>query len=234
MLVSSERSGTNYFLTCYRKVFKDDLILGEVFREKGDSLPAIADLLGIGEAEVLNMSRTEAVELWSLIEERAEAAGYGVAAKIFYQHKPQGHRLWEFFRDRNKVVHLVRRNQFDVLVSLEVAKATGVWQIRNKDQEPNSDIKVTIDLGAAEKFIENKRKNVEFIRSFYSDSDYVELFYEDISSSHEVGRRKVADIYGVADLPAINQFAIKKQNLVSHELRVENYEEVRHLDKPTF
>lgn len=230
ILLSAARSGTNYFLSVYSKCFPRDFVAKEIFRPAGDSFPLIEELTGLGKDEVLALIASDPLKLWTTIVDQAAAEERNALAKIFYYHVDTENPLWAHFRDNDKVIHLIRRNAFDVFVSHKVATQTGKWQEFGKDKQPTEVEPLILDRAEIEAFLNKQRGYVDHARAYFAGADYSELFYEDIAESTETCAQAICDLYGVP-LPSHSiSIGLRKQKSQTNRDIVANYDEVAEFD----
>jgi LPS sulfotransferase NodH len=230
ILVSSARSGTNYFLAVFGKCFPEAFVVKEIFRPEGDSLALLEEFLGIGQEQIMAWVKADPLTLWQSILARAEQENRVALAKIFYYHAAPENPLWEHFRDHDKVIHLIRRNAFDVFLSRKVAQQTGKWQQFGTHSQSPEIPPLRLHREELVSFIDSQRAHVEHARRFFAKADFTELFYEDIAESTIACAERIGEILG-RNIPA-NPIAIrlKKQKSKSNAEMVENYDEVREFD----
>lgn len=231
ILVSSARSGTNYFLDVYSACFPGDVVLGEIFRSEGDNLNRLRRLLGLTEEQVLAGVRDDPLAIWKALEAICRARRRGLVAKAFYYHARNRCSLWEHFRDQNRVVHLIRRNAFDVLVSLELARQTGRWkEYRGRPTDTNLGKRIYIPRVEMEEHCEKHRQNVVSARKYFAGSDYSEIMYEDIAESTADCVSTLSAIYPESNIGGNVRIQLKKQKKRRNSEIVENYDEISDLD----
>lgn len=230
ILVSSSRSGTNFFLEVLGKCDPNAVILREIFRRGSDRPTTISHLTQMPEAEVVRLAREDPVSLWRTICNRCKADDRQVIAKIFYYHAPERSPIWGDLRENANVVHLVRRNLFRTFVSLKMAETTGVWHLRSDEVARVEPIHIV--ASEAEDFIRARTKRIEWARRFFAGARYSEVHFEDISSSPEECARVIAGL-GLAERPSTSDLTlgIQRQSPDDLSLSVRNYAEVRHLDR---
>lgn len=234
ILVSSARSGTNYFLDVYKECFPSDFVVKEIFRDGGDSLKLIASLLDISTEAVVDKLEANPRAFWMRIEKQCADQGIRALAKIFYYHQSPEAALWSYFKNHDRVVHLIRRNPFDSFLSLKVATQTGQWQNRGKEQSAQ-DVTVTLDPAELGAFIDRQKGFVEWTRRKFANAiDYRELFYEDIADSMDSCVAFIRDTFGPLEGPTPTSVGIKRQKTTTNDEIVANYAAVQHLDMRIF
>lgn len=234
ILLSSARSGTNYLLTAYSKCFPRNFVAKEIFRPTGDSFPLIEELTGLNKDEVLALVATEPVELWQKIVSAAEAEEREALAKIFYYHVDKADPLWSHFRDNDKVIHLIRRNAFDVFLSHKVANQTGKWQEFGKNKAPTEVEPLVLNRAEVVAFMDKQRDHVDHARTFFAKADYAELFYEDIADSVDTCVKSICTVFE-RPLPSHPiSIGLRKQKDKSNQELVANYDDVAEFDRFLF
>lgn len=234
ILLSAARSGTNYFLTVYSKCFPRDFVAKEIFRPTGDSLSLIKELTSLSKDEVLSLIASDPLKLWTTIVDQAAAEERNALAKIFYYHVDTENPLWAHFRDNDRVIHLIRRNAFDAFVSHKVATQTGKWQEFGKDKQPSEVSPLILDRDEVSHFIESRKVQVENARTFFNNSDYSEIFYEDIATSVKACTQKICDIFEVKAPSKGVAISLRKQKSKRNIELISNYDEVAEFDKDIF
>ena len=231
ILVSTARSGTNYFLDVFSNLVSDSIAYREIFKESGGSYALLEKRLGLTKAAYLDLLGHDPLQLWCDVQAEAAQSHKHVMAKIFYYHAGNCPELWNHFRDNNRVIHLVRRNHFQALVSREVAQLTGKWlQKKNQEAPPLPD---PFEL-PREKALESIRKaqnNVARTRVFFEGSNYHEVFYEDISSNVAACADTIAAIFDVDQASSKITTRLSKQKTYRNEDILTNYSELSDLDR---
>ena len=232
ILLSSSRSGTNYFLDIFSHCFPNDIVLREIFRKEGDSLKIIAQLTGMNESEIVEYCHNDPIALWKRIIFSDAAINNTVIAKAFYYHAPRESNLWSYFKDNTFMIHLMRKNLLNSYVSLKIAQSTGIWISRRPDEERTLS-QISIDASDAEQFVRVRASQISWARAFFSGSNYREVLYEDIQASshacaHVIVQMKIHE-NNPSEFPV--ESAIKKQIRPLNSELILNYDEVSHLDR---
>lgn len=238
ILLSWPRSGTNYFLAVYSKIFPDDIVFDEIFRKGGDNLAKLSYTLKIDKIKILELLEKDPCKLWNMIEQNASQQGAKAIVKVFYYHSSNASKLWNNFRDKNKIIHLIRRNPFDAFLSYKIATQTGVWKVLSSSgSDEGNEKKVPeivpfqVSIAEVEEFLARRRLHMARCRSFFSSHDFKEIFYEDISSSVEACTGTIGNLFGVAIPDHPIEISIRKQrDRDSRELLL-NYEDVASFDR---
>ncbi len=233
ILLSSARSGTNFFLSVYAKCFPKDFVVKEIFRRAGDNIDALARRLEMSADQVVALKEADPLELWMQVKARCAQDDIGTVAKFFYYHAPEETRLREHFRAHDRIVHLIRRNTFDVFLSERMARETGRWQEFKKTKAPQVD-PVELDVAELEAFRQRQIDYVTQAREFFSGGNYTEIFYEDIAASPALCAARIEEIYGPLQSAAPQQIGLVRQKKKTNRELVANYDAVSHLDVATF
>lgn len=230
ILVSSARSGTNYFMSVFSKIFPNDIVVKEIFRVGSDSLPILEEFLGIDKADISAMAERKPLEFWQMIEARCAERNCDALAKIFYYHVATDHPLWTHFRANNRVIHLIRRSAFDTYVSRELAVQTGRWQEFSKTQKPEKIEPLVINLTDLEEYLRKQKAQVEHARTFFEGADYSELYYEDIATSVEACTKAICGIMKVPVPAKPVSIGLQKQKDARNQDLIANYADIAHFD----
>jgi LPS sulfotransferase NodH len=135
MIITTARSGSNQ-LVDYVNQTKVALCFGEIVKKQFFDAPGSskhfnlisACFPNVEEAKTLQLSNPE--EFWEIVSNRVPGKHRYVGAKVFYEHREK-HPLWREILKRNSIIiHLWRSRVFDSFLSLDRAKATKQWTIR--------------------------------------------------------------------------------------------------------
>ncbi len=238
ILLSWPRSGTNYFLAVYSKIFPNDMVFDEIFRKGGDNLAKLSCTFKIDKPDILELLEKNPNKLWKMIRQKASQKGTRAIVKVFYYHSQSASELWNNFRDKNKIIHLVRRNPFDAFLSYKIARQTGVWKIvsspkingitEKKDPEI---VPFQVSIAEVEEFLVRRRRHMARCRSFFSAFDFNEIFYEDISGSVGACAGAIGNLFGVSIPDQPMEIEIRKQRDRDPRELLLNYEDVARFDR---
>lgn len=234
MLVSRERSGTNYFLDVFGNTIPDSLSLREIFRPSGDSFLLLKKSIGLDKATYLELLEKNPLQIWLMLEAEAQKSGRTVMAKIFQNHARGQQDLWNHFRDENRIVHLIRRNPFDSLVSFCVARQTGRWLQGPSATAPHAPQPFELPRARVESYIENTGRDIDATRAFFKDADYCEVFYEDISTSVQNCAETICEIFDETALVQGATTKLQRQKRYTNAGILLNYDEIGDLDRAYF
>lgn len=149
-----------------------------------------------------------------------------VGCKIFYNHMTQNEWL-EFERlNEFKIIHLMRRNRLQTLVSLAIAFKTDIWQQTNYHR------KIPVDRKRVRLEPENLIPQIMQIENWESETrdrfahrDVLEIYYEDLVNNFDEIAEKAIRFVG-AERWNSNRVAYKKQNPESLAQLISNFDEV--------
>lgn len=129
---------------------------------------------------------------------------------------------------RVRIVHLVRRNALDIVLSKETGAARGSLHARAGEQVAAVKVSLPTDdllerLRSHEQEIERARARLRRLRL-----PCLEVGYEDLVRDREAGFARIFEFLGV---PAVAELSssLQKLNPTSHEELIENYDDVRAL-----
>ncbi len=130
--------------------------------------------------------------------------------------------LWH----RIKVIHLVRHNYVDVVISLKIAEARGFWHA--SDQQKLKAVKVHIDPYELLQRARKLRKNIKMIRYLlhWCQLPCIEIIYEDLlinPASFEL----IWDFLSINPKRAVPHSRIVKTGKSEHRDMLKNYDEVK-------
>lgn len=237
ILLSWPRSGTNYFLAVYSELFPSDLVFDEIFRNSGDNLAKLSLTLNIDKTGILELLESDPKKLWEKTCQKASKSNARALVKVFYYHSQSAADLWDSFRDQNKIIHLVRRKAFDTFLSYKIAMQTGIWkkvsssEINGRTKEKEYEIvPFQVSIEEIENFLIRRRQHMTRCRSFFSGSDFQEIYYEDISGSVGDCARVISDMFGTAIPDHPIEIGVRKQSERDPRELILNYSELARFD----
>jgi hypothetical protein len=229
VVLSSSRSGTNYFLSVFKETVPDAVVLREVFRPGGDSLTETSSLTGVPQDRLAKVGQEEPTILWEMLQRAVGARP--LALKIFYYHAKPECSIWDRIAKEARIVHLIRRRVLDSLISRKLAEASGQWIMPSGSSVQTDAPKIHIDPSEARAFINQRQSYVRTFRERFRGADIHEIGYEDISKDPFLCAREIARLVGqpVPSVPL--RLPIRKQNTWTNPEIVSNYEEIMALDE---
>ena len=132
--------------------------------------------------------------LRSLYASQPGAAAVGF--KLMVGHAPRG--LFAYFAQRRvRVLHLMRANVFDAVLSYEVAKARGLFAVRRG--EVVAPVRVTLDPGTLRERLEDHEFAIAQARCRIQryHLPWLEVFYEELVARREETLERVLRFLGV-------------------------------------
>ena len=129
---------------------------------------------------------------------------------------------------RVRLVHLIRRNALDVVLSKETGAARGSLHAPAGEEVSMVTVHLPTD-GLLERLAEHE-EDVERARARFRRLRLpsLEVAYEDLVRDEERGFAEIFDFLGVGQTGALSS-SLQKLNPTSHEQVIENYDEVRAL-----
>lgn len=202
--------------------------MNEIFRAERPSAfgPRVED----GDAAALSALRAAGrlADMWRMLRDVLAAQRRVPAAKIFYPHAEAGDPVWEEFRT-SRILHLIRENILELVVSNLLATETGNWvQGRKHDPEVYDTTNVTVPPARCARHLKAFEAHVQRVRARYQDCDYTELTYAQIADLPTAERLLSAAL----DRPVtLQQQRFQKQRTRPLSEVVENYAEVAAFDR---
>lgn len=211
-------------------MFPEDIVLKEIFRPKSDSLHLISPYIEKFDAEIVAMANGDQLSLWNEITKRSKDNESRSIAKIFYYHSPADSPLMRRFREKSNVVHLIRKNLFDVYVSGALARRTSQWQSFVGDDDTPAPEPFSIDRSELTKFFKQRLEEIRVAREYFNGRpNYHEFFYEDLAEDPGHCANAIAKVFGVQTDPDMT-ISQRKQKSVPNKELITNYAEVADLD----
>lgn len=196
--------------------------LGEVFRDWStfvEEATGACPALPVREAEQLY--EQDLVSCWELLYSLLSREYRHVGARVFYYHRPNS-RIWEYFKNRCTVIHLVRHNALDTFLSEKLAGNSGRW--READGGGQYNVPVVIGVDEFIRFRKRLQRMIDQCRSEYSTSRYFEIDYDTLCQRSMVGAF-LGDVFNTTVGPLVER--IQKQRRGSLEEPIVNYDELQ-------
>ena len=129
-------------------------------------------------------------------------------------------------RRKLHVVHLVRLNLIERLLSTWVAEASKVWHVTNSSTEALHKVTLDVDKIKLKEAVYSDALAISRFRYALSPFDPINLEYEvDVMKDVTIGANKVFDRLGLTPIPISPEF----RKLPRHEDRIENWSEIKGL-----
>jgi len=162
--------------------------------------------------------------LSKLYASRTDAAAVGF--KLMHGHAARG--LFEYFALRRvRVVHLIRANVFDAVLSYEVAKARGLFGVRRGDIVPP--VKVTLDPEGLRRRLEEHEFAITLAHSWILQYHlpWLDVFYEELVARREETLERILGFLGVdPHLEGLNSSFVPVDDVPRVDV-LENLDDVR-------
>ncbi|WP_422018759.1 hypothetical protein [Roseibium sp.] len=230
VILSSGRCGGRYVSHVIRSAFPGSCVFGEIFRKGGDSIATLATKLQTTEDEVKTQLAQHPQTIWRNLDSVNNSNIN--AARIFYYHRKRNSELWETLREDTRIVHVIRRNPFNILVSRKIAEKTGVWEnSKNTINIPHFNT-VVMQPDYVKQEIRKYISDVEWARDKFIKNDYHELYFEEICYSAKTCATMLREILSDWELPFNPEVTIGLQrikNSGNFEI-VKNYADIAYLD----
>jgi len=149
-----------------------------------------------------------------------------IGFKLMYGQFGAYPELLEYMKRREiKIVHLIRGNLLDILLSKESASLRDIFHSRVEEQ--SSKISIHLDTRQLVKQLETQLGDTEKARKTFQGTvlSYMEVLYEDLVS--DTARfDHILRFLGVSNTRAMLNSSLKKLNRAPHRDLIENYESV--------
>ena len=225
VVLTKARSGSSWLIELLNS-HSQIVAFGEMFGEQepdtygGDGVPRFAEFSRKRGGRVLPLLR--AAYLRRLFG--AEPAASAIGLKVMYGHAGRGVHEYLALR-RARVVHLVRANVLDAVLSYELAKARDRFAVR--EGESARPVTVSLDPATIRERLEEHSFSIEQARArilFYR-LPWHEVFYEELVARTEETLGGVLDFLGVRRERLQSTFV--PTNDQPRESVIENLDEVR-------
>ena len=126
---------------------------------------------------------------------------------------------------RVRIIHLIRRNALDVVLSKEAGAARG-GKLHARDGQDVERVRVNLDIDDLKRRMTLHQRGIAGARVRFKKVGlpYREVFYEDLVAD-EGGFKSLFEFLGVEPAPVTS--SLQKLNPSAHEELIENYGEVR-------
>lgn len=180
--------------------------------------------------------KSSAIRPWALFQYLDILDGYPgqhdtIGYKVMYNHiLEQPEILLKLIKDRYKLIHLVRANYLDILISRASKQQYGIAHSTQKSQVKP----VVLDTDCLLKTIQSYERNYIIAKQLIEllPLDCLEITYEALRDDTEKVLSKVTDFLGVDSYLNLTS-SLKRVNGGSYREKIVNYEEVSSLLTPT-
>ena len=155
--------------------------------------------------------------------DNVEAVGF----KVFPDQidRPKFEPVWQWIADNDDValIMLNRENALKTLCSVQIAKKTGVWGIKDEKKRPT--LTITLTPKQCEEFFEKRAAYAQMVRERFKGRDIFEITYETFAENIPKYFSAVQDYIGIESTPLpVND--VKKEIRTLDEIIV-NYDELK-------
>jgi LPS sulfotransferase NodH len=240
VLLSTQRSGSTWVIDTLNS-HPSVIAYGELFLQNGEGCPPWGGRNMVFYETYLRQMQGQAnrpresnpflryLETVYTAREGNEATGF----KLMYGQAGAYPDLYSYIAaNRISVVHLIRRNSLDIILSKEAAAARDLFHARVGEEVQQ--VRVHLNVGGLLDRLKQQEKDVEKARDMLSKftMPYMEVYYEDLVSSKQ-DFCSVLEFLGVKRSTAELISPLRKLNPVAHREIIENYESVKDLLKRT-
>jgi LPS sulfotransferase NodH len=229
VIITQGRSGST-LLHGYLDQLPGVMGFGELFKTGGADARRIARHIADPEPALARLNVLQATDhaaFWRSLQDLVNGAGYRPAAKMFYRTHADDDPLWAEFRTAT-VLHLVRENILDNVVSRALANRKALWKDTQYDPAYD-DGTITIDPKDCDERLSLIRGKLAWARGFYRGCcDYNEISYDDLIDIKEAERALGA---ALKQPVALRRQATARQRRRPLSELVANYDEVAKYDR---
>jgi LPS sulfotransferase NodH len=132
--------------------------------------------------------------------------------------------VWEWLKQEKDIalIMLNRTNSLKTLCSVQIAKKTGVWGIKDAAKRPT--LQISLSPAQCKAFFEKRERYAELVRERFRDRDLFEISYETLASDISGYLQKAQTHIGIQPQPLpVND--LKKEVRELKDI-IKNYEEL--------
>jgi LPS sulfotransferase NodH len=231
VVLSTQRSGSTWvvdMLTSHPRV----VAYSELFMHGGEGSPKWGGEKDLPYWQTYSRGKSRVTKpylLWKYLGQAfSERPGIdAVGFKLMYSQlsrisRPLMPALW---LKRVRIIHLIRRNALDVVLSSE-AGAARQGKLHARDGEPVEDVRLNLDTQSLLRRMTLHERAIAGARVRFKrvGLPYTEVVYEDLAAD-DSGFASLFEFLGVEPAPVTS--SLQKLNPTSHEQLIGNYGEVR-------
>lgn len=157
-----------------------------------------------------------------------------VGFKLMYPQMERFRRelLAYIFLNKILIIHLIRANHLDVILSQSTAAFRGVYHLRNSEDTEN--VKLHLNVSQLVEQLQQQEEKILQAKSWYSKLGlpYMEVIYEELVADRHSFNAVLSFLGIKADATKLSS-SLKKINPKSHAELIENYDSVRHVLQKT-
>jgi len=135
--------------------------------------------------------------------------------------------VWKFLSDPKNnvhVIHLLRSNRFERILSYEVARKTGAWLYKEEKLHDYLSLKIKHSPRWWQKAFEKDKRIDKEVESFFQDVPYLRLTYEDLSDDWDNCMAAIQKFLHLKVRPLPK--TLKKQEVLKKSDRLKNYQDL--------
>jgi len=168
------------------------------------------------------------IENWDKYHKKQEDLIRTVGFKISYDQLRDFNYLTKYIQETNlKVIHLLRQNILEQLVSLLAAKKRKIFHSNTELKQ----ISILLDPQKTINMLDKIKKEQNKYRTMYSTSNpYIEITYENFFNSYEETSKKIFRFLEVIDMD-IEKPNLKKLNMDPLKKIIHNYHDIANVLK---
>jgi len=228
IILTTQRTGSSMFMDTLNG-YPDTEGHMELFLDHKRSAPPLA-----GENSyprycewIENKSALRPFSVWRYLSglySRKASTGF----KLMYSHvRNYPDSLPYLFFKRTKIIHLIRKNYLDIILSEKIAEMTGKSHTTDTSEENSNliylDPMLTLDRI---KKLDSNTKNMRRIISALFTCPSIEIYYEDILSDRFQTFEKVQSFLGIDQTAQQVESSLKKRQTKAKSEVISNYDEI--------
>jgi len=149
--------------------------------------------------------------------------------KIIYDQIANTNVVWSYLQQYKnlKVIHLIRRNYLEILISLHLSRQTNIWNTAKMHSFSFPPRKLTVNCQKLSMFFEHLEQQTEYFDKMFNNHDILHINYQSIFQWQETMNR----IQQFLEIP-VRELSAKfiKMNH-NHFYWIENFDEVKNYFK---
>lgn len=165
--------------------------------------------------------------VWRYLSEFYSRESY-LGFKLMYSHLKKYPETVPYIAYKKlKIIHLIRNNYLDIIISEKIAELTGKSHTTNSSEDNKQTIylqpQIVLDR------VKKLHSNTKFIRKLISTlkmNQSIEIYYEDILSDPDKTMDKVKNLIGIDNSTELKQSTLKKRQTKCKKDIIRNYDEL--------
>jgi LPS sulfotransferase NodH len=145
---------------------------------------------------------------------------------FYYDHPAYSDTFKEIVQQKDiKIIHLVRKDIFQLYVSLKIAQKTNIWSSSNGNSNKKSKPKIFIKTDEFEIFAQTYIQRQHYFKMLFKPHEVLFISYEDLTTNPQTILEQAQKFLGVKPKHLLS--LLKKQNIDALESVVINYDDIR-------